>query len=85
MPKPIVCFILAAGMVVAPGAGQAAPLDASTLNEISVRYRALIEAENRHDLAAVRQMMWQSPTPSLSQRQPHQMKATGPGSGVRMS
>jgi hypothetical protein len=61
MPKPIVCFILAAGMVVAPGVGQAAPLDALTLNEITVRYRALIEAENRHDLAAVRQMVWQSP------------------------
>ena len=36
MPKPIVCFILAAGVVIAPGAGQAAPL-ASTLNEITAR------------------------------------------------
>jgi hypothetical protein len=37
MPKPIVCFILAAGVVIAPGASQAAPLDASTLNEITAR------------------------------------------------
>jgi hypothetical protein len=61
MPKPIVYFILAAGLVIAAGASRAAPLDPTVLNEITARYRTLIEAENRHDLAAVRQMVWQSP------------------------
>ena len=36
MPKPIVCFILAAGVVIAPAPAEAAPL-ASTLNEITAR------------------------------------------------
>jgi len=38
------------------------PLDAGTLQEISALYRKLIEAENRHDLAAVRTMVWNSPS-----------------------
>ena len=38
------------------------PLDPGTLKEISALYRRLIEAENRHDLAEVRAMVWNSPS-----------------------
>jgi hypothetical protein len=38
------------------------PLDAGTLNEIDALYHTLIDAENRHDLAAVRTMVWDSPS-----------------------
>jgi hypothetical protein len=38
------------------------PLDPTTLREISGLYRKLIEAENRHDLAEVRTMVWNSPS-----------------------
>jgi hypothetical protein len=38
------------------------PLDAATLKQIHGLYRTLIEAENRHDLAAVRAMIWNSPS-----------------------
>jgi hypothetical protein len=38
------------------------PLDAATLKEIGALYRRLIEAENRHDLASVRGMVWDSPS-----------------------
>ena len=41
--------------------GQAGPLDTAALNELNVLYRTLIEAENRHDLAAVRKIVWRSP------------------------
>jgi len=40
----------------------AEPVDAGTLREISALYRKLIEAENRHDVAAVRTMVWNSPS-----------------------
>jgi hypothetical protein len=43
------------------GAARADPLDARTLKEIGGLYRTLIDTENRHDLAAVRPMLWQSP------------------------
>ena len=38
------------------------PLDAATLIKIRTLYRHLIEAENRHDLAEVRRMVWDSPS-----------------------
>jgi len=41
--------------------GYAEPLDTETLKEINALYHKLIEAENRHDLAAVRPMVWASP------------------------
>jgi len=34
---------------------------AATLNEIRGLYRGLIDAENRHDIAAVRRFVWSSP------------------------
>ena len=42
--------------------GHAEPLDIGSLKEISALYRKLIEAENRHDLAEVRTMVWDSPS-----------------------
>ena len=41
---------------------EAGPLDADALKELNARYRTLIEAENRHDLAAVRKIVWKSPS-----------------------
>jgi hypothetical protein len=38
------------------------PLDPITIKEIDALYRRLIEAENRHDLAEVRTMVWDSPS-----------------------
>jgi hypothetical protein len=40
---------------------EGAPLDAATLAAITALYHQLIDAENRHDLAAVRTFVWESP------------------------
>jgi len=37
------------------------PLDARTLEDLKSMYRRLIDAENRHDLKAVRPFLWTSP------------------------
>src|SRR5215469_16875091 len=37
------------------------PVTPATLKEIDALYRKLIEAENRHDLTAVKGMLWNSP------------------------
>jgi hypothetical protein len=47
---------------VASKASATAPLDAATLAGLKSLYRRLIEAENRHDIDAVRPMVWESPT-----------------------
>jgi hypothetical protein len=44
----------------APAAGD--PLDAATLADITALYKQLIDAENRHDLEAVRPLVWSSPS-----------------------
>jgi hypothetical protein len=54
-------IIFASAVLAVSVTAQSAELNTATLTEISDRYQALIEAENRHDLAAVRQMVWQSP------------------------
>jgi hypothetical protein len=54
-------FVFGSGVLAMTVTAQSAELDAATLTEINGRYRALIEGENRHDLAAIRQMVWQSP------------------------
>ena len=61
MRKLSVLTILAGTAFAAGDVARADPLDASTLKEIGELYRTLINAENRHDLSAVRQMLWQSP------------------------
>jgi hypothetical protein len=38
------------------------PLDAASLAEIKTLYKSLIDAENRHDLAAVEPFVWVSPS-----------------------
>ena len=38
------------------------PLDNATVKEIVRLYHKLIEAENRHDLAEVRTLLWDSPS-----------------------
>jgi hypothetical protein len=43
-------------------AADPAPLNASTLHEIDGLYHRLIDAENRHDLAAIRPFLWDSPS-----------------------
>ena len=40
---------------------QTAPISRATLGEIRALYRELIDAENRHDIAAVRRFVWDSP------------------------
>jgi hypothetical protein len=38
------------------------PLDDATLASLKALYKQLIDAENRHDLAAVRPLVWESPS-----------------------
>lgn len=54
---------LAAALISIPAvASDTSPLDAGTLREIDAYYHRLIDAENRHDLAAVRPFVWESPS-----------------------
>src|SRR5277367_2996335 len=54
---------LAAALASLPaGASDTAPLDSASLREIDGLYHRLIHAENRHDLAAVRPFLWESPS-----------------------
>ncbi len=54
---------LAAVLLSPPAAASdAAPLDTASLHEIDALYHRLIDAENRHDLAAVRPFLWESPS-----------------------
>jgi hypothetical protein len=59
---PQVADISAAWGQAPAAAGYVEPLDAGTLKQIHELYRKLIEAENRHDLAEVRTMVWNSPS-----------------------
>ena len=43
-----------------PQSNATQPLDEDTIAQINQLYRRLIDAENRHDLAAVRPMVWDS-------------------------
>jgi hypothetical protein len=71
MPRRILSILGASviGAIASFGAAFAAPqlsttqpLDADTIAQVNQLYRGLIEAENRHDLAAVRPMVWDSPS-----------------------
>jgi hypothetical protein len=61
MTKRWASALLAGAIVVAAAPAPADPIDAATSGEINVLYRRLIDAENHHDLAAVRPMVWESP------------------------
>jgi len=45
-----------------PSSSYIEPLDVDTLNTLKALYKQLIVAENRHDLAAVKQLVWDSPS-----------------------
>ena len=60
MPRHWANALLAGAIIVAATQAHADPIGAATLTEINSLYRRLIEAENRHDLAAVRRMVWES-------------------------
>jgi hypothetical protein len=59
------------GTVVSAGSATAAPdayqdpLDAQTLGAIGSRFSELMALANRHDIAAIHQMFWQSPSALL--------------------
>src|SRR5262249_19778598 len=72
-PSLVVAFLIVAMASLRPGAApaqtaaaaatvEANPLDPGTLKEINALYRKLIDAENRHDLAEVQAMVWDSPS-----------------------
>ncbi len=50
------------GQQPAPSRVYVEPLDAHTLAEVKTLYGQLVAAENRHDLKAVRPMVWDSPS-----------------------
>jgi hypothetical protein len=61
-------FALAAVVAGPAGAAPAAyrdPLDAATLNTIGARFSRLMELANRHDIQAIHEMFWQSPSALL--------------------
>jgi hypothetical protein len=61
MRRPCTILAITGALAGLSALAQAAPPDAATLDGITAEYRTLIEAENRHDLPAVRPMLWQSP------------------------
>jgi hypothetical protein len=57
--------VLASVPAGAAPAEDAAPLDASTLGTIAARFETLMALANRHDIAGIHQMFWQSPSALL--------------------
>jgi hypothetical protein len=56
---------LVAGSAVAAPAAYKDPLNAATLNTIGSRFSRLMELANRHDIKAIHEMFWQSPSALL--------------------
>jgi len=56
---------LSTGSVSAAPGTYADPLDAPTLNTIRRRFSKLMDLANRHDLGALHEMFWQSPSTLL--------------------
>ncbi len=56
---------LVAGPAVAAPAAYREPLDAATLNRIGSQFGRLMELANRHDIKAIHEMFWQSPSALL--------------------
>jgi hypothetical protein len=70
MRKTLLVSVLAlatvsAGSVFAAPAAYREPLDAATLNTIRSQFGTLMELANRHDLKALHEMFWQSPSALL--------------------
>jgi hypothetical protein len=57
--------VLCARPTVAASAGDKGPLDAQTLNKIGARFGKLMELANQHDIKAIHEMFWQSPSALL--------------------
>jgi hypothetical protein len=57
--------VLSAGSVAAAPPADRDSLDAQTLGTIALRFSDLMALANRHDLAALRKMFWQSPSTLL--------------------
>lgn len=61
-------FVLATaatGSVAAPPAAYRDPLDASTLDTVRLRFGTLMKLANKHDIKALHEMFWQSPSALL--------------------
>jgi hypothetical protein len=56
---------VSAGSVFAAPAAYREPLDTATLNTIRSQFGTLMELANRHDLKALHEMFWQSPSALL--------------------
>lgn len=56
---------LIAGSAAAAPTADKDPLDAPTLNAIGARFSRLMELANRHDIKAIHEMFWQSPSALL--------------------
>jgi hypothetical protein len=54
--------VLSAGAATTAQGGHDDPLDAETLGTIRARFGEVMELANRHDLKALHQMFWQSPS-----------------------
>ena len=68
MKKMLLAFALMALSVAPSSAAPAAPkdpLNASTLGTIKSRFGQLMDLANRHDVAAIHDMFWQSPSALL--------------------
>ncbi len=57
--------VVAAGSAAAAPAAYQDPLDAQTLSAIGSRFSELMALANRHDIPAIHQMFWQSPSALL--------------------
>jgi hypothetical protein len=58
----LVLAALSTGSVAAAPAANEDPLDAQTLSTLKSHFSRLIESANRHDLKALHEMFWQSPS-----------------------
>lgn len=67
--------VLSAGAATAAPAAHDDPLDTATLGAIKARFGTVMELANRHDLEALHQMFWQSPSVLLV------AKGAGPSEG----
>lgn len=61
----LISAALSAASATAASAAYQGPLDARTLSTIQSRFSNLIELANRHDLAALHDMFWSSPSALL--------------------
>jgi hypothetical protein len=61
----LVLATVATGSAVAAPATYREPSDAQTLNMISSQFGKLMELANKHDLKALHEMFWQSPSALL--------------------